>query len=83
MCCIHFALGRKMDRPAWFWAPTVYLLITNGILAVGLSLVGSPAAFFSLYVPGRMIFSGPLELGVPTTISNWFIPATPLGTCCR
>ncbi|GIT02540.1 MAG: hypothetical protein CM1200mP27_11650 [Chloroflexota bacterium] len=38
-----------------------------------------PGAFFSIYVPGRMIFSGPLELGIPTAISNWFIRRRPLG----
>ena len=50
----------------------------TGILAIGLSLVANPLAFFSLYVPGRMIFSGPLELGIPTAISNWFIRRRPL-----
>ena len=53
--------------------------VSTGILAIGLSLVGNPAAFYSLYVPGRMIFSGPLELGIPTAISNWFIRRRPLG----
>jgi sugar phosphate permease len=41
--------------------------------------VGNPAAFYALYVPGRLIFSGPLELGIPTVISNWFIRRRPLG----
>jgi MFS family permease len=53
--------------------------VVTGILAIGLSLVSSPLAFYSLYVPGRMIFSGPLELGIPTAISNWFIRRRPLG----
>ena len=52
--------------------------VFTGILAIGLSLVANPAAFYSLYVPGRMIFSGPLELGIPTAISNWFIRRRPL-----
>ena len=53
--------------------------VLTGILAIGLSLVANPAAFYSLYVPGRMIFSGPVELGIPTAISNWFIRRRPLG----
>ena len=53
--------------------------VLTGGLAVGLSMVGNPAAFYALYVPGRLIFSGPLELGIPTAISNWFIRRRPLG----
>ena len=53
--------------------------VLTGALAVGLSMVGNPAAFYALYVPGRLIFSGPLELGIPTAISNWFIRRRPLG----
>ena len=53
--------------------------VLTGILAIGLSVVGNPAAFYFLYVPGRMIFSSPLELGIPTAISNWFIRRRPLG----
>ena len=71
-------VGKGIDQHGSGLLLSISSLLT-GILAVGLSLVGSPAAFFSLYVPGRMIFSGPLELGVPTTISNWFIRRRPLG----
>ena len=53
--------------------------VLTGMLAIGLSLVANPVAFYSLYVPGRMTFSGPLELGIPTAISNWFIRRRPLG----
>ena len=53
--------------------------VLTGILSIGLSLVASPVAFYLLYVPGRMIFVGPLELSIPTTISNWFIRRRPLG----
>ena len=51
----------------------------TGLLAVGLSVISGPLAFYALYVPGRMIFAGPLELGLPTSISNWFIRRRPLG----
>ncbi len=51
----------------------------TGVLALGLGLVSHPLAFYALYVPGRTIFSGPLELGIPTAISNWFIRRRPLG----
>ena len=51
----------------------------TGLCALGLALVSTPWGFYSLYIPGRMIFSGPLELGLPTAISNWFIRRRPLG----
>ena len=53
--------------------------IATGALAIGLAFVTHPLAFYFLYVPGRMIFSGPMELGLPTAISNWFIRRRPLG----
>ena len=51
----------------------------TGAIAIGLAFVAHPVAFYALYVPGRMIFSGPLEMGLPTAISNWFIRRRPLG----
>ena len=80
LCAVFISplVGKWIDQHGSGLLLSISSLLT-GILAVGLSLVGSPAAFFSLYVPGRMIFSGPLELGVPTTISNWFIRRRPLG----
>ena len=51
----------------------------TGALAIGLAFVTHPVAFYFLYVPGRMIFSGPLEIGLPTAISNWFIRRRPVG----
>ena len=71
-------VGKWLDRHGSGLLLSVASVLT-GILAIGLSLVGNPAAFYSLYVPGRMIFSGPLELGIPTAISNWFIRRRPLG----
>ena len=52
---------------------------TTGALAIGLAFVTHPVAFYFLYVPGRMIFSGPIEMGLPTAISNWFIRRRPMG----
>ena len=44
-----------------------------GACAVGLALISQPWAFYALYVPGRMAFASPLELGTSTAVSNWFI----------
>ena len=51
----------------------------TGALAIGLAFVTHPLAFYFLYVPGRMIFTGPLEMGLPTAVSNWFIRRRPMG----
>ena len=53
--------------------------LATGVLAIGLAFVTHPLAFYFLYVPGRMIFSGPMEIGLPTAISNWFVRRRPLG----
>ena len=53
--------------------------LVTGVLAMGLALISAPWAFYSLYIPGRMIFTGPFELGLPTAISNWFVRRRPLG----
>jgi MFS family permease len=50
----------------------------SGICAIGLSLVSQSWAFYGLYVPGRAVFAGPLELGTSTAVSNWFIRRRPL-----
>ena len=80
LCAVLVAplLGRWLDRYGAGTLISVSSLLT-AILAVGLSLVSHPLAFYALYVPGRMIFAGPLELGLPTAISNWFIRRRPLG----
>ncbi len=44
-----------------------------GACAVGLSQIAQSWAFYLLYVPGRMAFASPLELGTSTAVSNWFI----------
>jgi MFS family permease len=71
-------VGKWVDRYGSGLLLSVSSALT-GLLAVGLALVGNPAAFYALFVPGRLIFSGPLELGVQTAISNWFIRRRPLG----
>lgn len=53
--------------------------LATGAIAIGLAFVAHPLAFYFLYVPGRMIFSGPMEMGLPTAISNWFIRRRPMG----
>lgn len=44
-----------------------------GACAVGLSQIAQSWAFYLLYVPGRMAFASPLELGTSTAVTNWFI----------
>ncbi|MCH7620746.1 MAG: MFS transporter [Chloroflexi bacterium] len=53
--------------------------LLTGVLAIGLALISAPWAFYSLYIPGRMIFTGSLELALPTAISTWFVRRRPLG----
>jgi len=53
--------------------------LLTGVFALGLALISAPWAFYSLYIPGRMIFTGSLELALPTAISTWFIRRRPLG----
>ena len=50
----------------------------SGLGCFGLAFMGQPWAFYSLYVPARAAFAGPLELGTATAISNWFIRRRPL-----
>jgi len=80
LCAVFISplVGKWLDRYGSGLLLTVASVLT-GALAIGLSFVGNPAAFYALYVPGRLIFSGPLELGIPTVISNWFIRRRPLG----
>lgn len=71
-------VGRWLDR---YGAGVILGVgsLATGIVAIGLAFVAHPLAFYALYVPGRMIFSGPLEMGLPTAISNWFIRRRPVG----
>jgi len=57
-------VGKWLDRSGSGLMLSMASILT-GALAIGLSFVGNPAAFYALYVPGRLIWSGPLELGSP------------------
>ena len=49
-----------------------------GVCAMLLALVSQVWTFYAIYVPGRAVFSSPLELGTTTAISNWFIRRRPM-----
>ena len=49
-----------------------------GTCALLLALVSQAWSFYAIYVPGRAVFSSPLELGTTTAISNWFIRRRPI-----
>ena len=74
LCAIGVSpfVGRLIDR----YGSGVILAVTSTIVggcAFGLSLIGQAWAFYALYVPGRMAFASPLELGTTTAVNNWFI----------
>ena len=74
LCAIGVSpfVGRLIDR----YGSGVILAVTTAIVgtcAFGLSLITHVAAFYALYVPGRMAFASPLELGTTTAVNNWFI----------
>ena len=69
--------GRLIDRHG----SGVMLAVTAALIgsfAVGLSVISQSWMFYSLYVPGRMLFASPQELGTATAVSNWFIRRRPL-----
>ena len=49
-----------------------------GACALGMAAVTQAWSFYAIYVPGRAVFSSPLELGTTTAISNWFIRRRPM-----
>ena len=49
-----------------------------GVCAMLLALVTQAWTYYAIYVPGRAVFSSPLELGTTTAISNWFIRRRPV-----
>lgn len=70
--------GRLIDR----YGSGVLLSASSavvGVCAIGLSLTSPIWSFYALYVPGRAVFSSPLELGTSTAVSNWFIRRRPMG----
>jgi len=74
LCAIGVSpfVGRLIDR----YGSGAILALTSAVVgscAFGLSLVSQAWAFYALYVPGRMAFASPLELGTTTAVNNWFI----------
>ena len=70
--------GRLIDR----YGSGVMLSASSAVVAlcaIGLSLTSPIWSFYALYVPGRAVFSSPLELGTSTAVSNWFIRRRPMG----
>ncbi len=70
--------GRLVDR----YGSGVLLSASSavvGLCAIGLSLTSPIWSFYALYVPGRAVFSSPLELGTSIAVSNWFIRRRPMG----
>ncbi len=49
-----------------------------GACALGLATVTQAWSFYAIYVPGRAVFSSPLELSTTTAISNWFVRRRPM-----
>jgi MFS transporter, OFA family, oxalate/formate antiporter len=79
LCAVAISplVGRLIDRYG-SGATVAAASAVAGLCAVGLSVIGHSWAFYSLYVPGRMAFASPLELGTSTALSNWFIRRRPL-----
>jgi MFS family permease len=70
-------VGRWIDR---YGAGPVLSLTSAvaGFCAIGLASISHVWAFYFLYVPGRAVFAGPLELGTTTAVSNWFLRRRPI-----
>lgn len=79
LCAVAISplVGRLIDRYG-SGAVVAAASAVAGLCAVGLSIISQSWAFYSLYVPGRMAFASPLELGTSTAVSNWFIRRRPL-----
>ncbi len=65
-------VGRLIDRHG-SGAVVAAASALMGLCAVGLSAVSQAWTFYALYIPGRMLFASPLELGTATAVSNWFV----------
>ena len=69
--------GRLVDR----YGSGVLLAASSavvGLSAIGLYFISPVWSFYAVYVPGRAVFSSPLELGTSTAVSNWFIRRRPM-----
>jgi MFS transporter, OFA family, oxalate/formate antiporter len=62
-------VGRMIDRYGSGWMISATSAVA-GTCAVGLAVINQVWAFYTLYVPGRMVFASPLELATSTAISN-------------
>ena len=65
-------VGRILDRHG-SGATIAASSAVIGLCSLGLASVSQAWSFYALYVPARMFFAGPLELGPSLAVSNWFI----------
>ena len=70
-------VGRLIDKYGAGWV-VASASGAMGLCAIGLSLITQAWMFYALYIPGRMLFASPLELGTATAVSNWFQRRRPL-----
>jgi MFS transporter, OFA family, oxalate/formate antiporter len=79
LCAVAISplVGRWIDRYG-SGAVVAAASAVSGLCAIGISIISQSWTFYSLYVPGRMAFASPLELGTSTAVSNWFIRRRPL-----
>ena len=73
------SLRRAADRPLRLRGDPGRVLGGRGGLRPGDGGGFAGMVFYAIYVPGRAVFSSPLELGTTTAISNWFIRRRPHG----
>ena len=74
--CRRSLVGAVLDR----YGAGMVVGISSGIAglcAVALGAVSHIWLFYLVYVPGRMVFASPLELGTSVAVSNWFIRRRP------
>ena len=69
-------VGLVLDRYGAGMVVGIFSAIA-GVCAVALGAVSQIWMFYVVYVPGRMAFSGPLELGTSVAVSNWFVRRRP------
>ena len=69
-------VGLVLDRYGSGMVVGIFSAIA-GVCAVALGAVSQIWMFYVVYVPGRMAFSGPLELGTSVAVSNWFVRRRP------
>ena len=69
-------VGPVLDR----YGAGMVVGISSGIAGVCAVILGGVTQiwqFYLVYVPGRMVFASPLELGTSVAVSNWFIRRRP------